>query len=101
MLITLGEIEQRAGNWQSSRKRIEEAENLVQLIRKESSNDREQQLVRVLFKIGAFYREHFGGPTEFIRAQKYIEAALNLADKVSTDQAVKIRTWRGKLGTSR
>lgn len=101
MLITLGEIEYGSGNLEDSRRRIREAENLIRLVMKESSEDREQQLVRVLFGIGAFYREHHSGKTEFLWSQDYIEQALDLADRVSTDQAAKIRAWRGKLGVTR
>jgi|SRR3989344_2333103 len=101
MLIRLGEIEYGFGNLEGSRGRIRQAENLVHLIKNEPSDDREQQLVRVLFGIGAFYREHHSGKTEFLWAQDYIEQALDLADKVSKDQAAKIRAWRRKLGVTR
>ena len=93
MLIRLAELETH-DDLGDPRNRIEEAEMLIPSIKKEDSEDREQQLVRILFKIGVFYLERHSGIASFTRATDYLDEALSLADRVSKDQAAKIRAYK-------
>lgn len=97
MLCNLGEMEYRTGTPKRAYERYAEARNLISSIEAEDSSDREQQLVRVLAKVGFFYYEH-GSKPERYWATKLVGRAINLADSVAKDQAEKIRAEAHRCG---
>lgn len=88
MLITLGGIESRRVGVSQAKEYYERARKLIPEIETEDSPDRERQLVRVMAGVAFFEYDH---ELEKYFARKMIGRARDLAEKVSPDQAEKIR----------
>lgn len=97
LLISLGEIQWQGGQKWDARGNYSRALKLVPEIMRESSDDREQQAVRVLSAVG-FFHYYYGSTLYWEDGGVLLRQALNLARRVSKDQEEKILAECRKRG---